>query len=77
VGQASLTLCTPPLFFRAPLLPSNLHKQWDQRFFVGTSAQLQLHDMSWEDVWLPAEEREIVQQLLKESKCDDGKITSK
>jgi hypothetical protein len=50
-----------------------LHKQWDQRFFVGTSAQLQLHGMSWEDVWLSAEERGLVQQFLTESKCDDKK----
>ena len=39
----------------------------------GTSAQLELHGLSWEEVWLTPEERENVRQLLllKEGKRGD------
>ena len=61
---AALSLSTPPLFFRAPMLASQLHTKWDTRFFDTTTAQLTLHGMGWDCVWLLPEERETVERML-------------
>jgi len=61
-----LSICSPPLFFRAPMLPSELHTKWDRRFFDTTTAQLRLHGVDWGAVWLLPEERERVARLLQE-----------
>lgn len=64
---SQLSLCSPPLFFRAPMLPSELHTKWDRRFFDTTTAQLRLHGVDWDVVWLLPEERQRVAMLLQES----------
>lgn len=59
-----------PQFFRMPpVLKSKIHTKWDRPFFVSTTQQLALYDMSWDDVWLtPAERAFVVEATSYEPK---------
>ena len=41
-GGSGVDRLARPVAFRAPLLPSQLHPQWDSRFFASTTRQLEL-----------------------------------
>lgn len=59
-GQQSIQLSTHPSFFRAPMLTSRIHTQFDPLFCKSTSIQLAYAEMTWSDLWLTEEERLVV-----------------
>ena len=59
-GQSSVHLATHPTFFRAPMLTSKIHSQFDPEFCKGTEYQLGKALLRWEDLWLTSIERDIV-----------------
>jgi hypothetical protein len=67
-GPSSVQLATHPAFFRAPMLTSKIHTQWDPEFCRSTEYQLRACGGSddsgrseWSSLWLSPLEREIVQ----------------
>ncbi|KAL3924982.1 MAG: hypothetical protein SGILL_000706 [Bacillariaceae sp.] len=70
MGPSSVQLATHPAFFRAPMLTSKIHTQWDPEFCKSTDYQLRTatarsSDDSadgnpWSSLWLSPTEREIV-----------------
>lgn len=61
-NQDSVQLTTYPAFFRAPMLTSKIHTAYDPEFCKSTQYQLQqCGGLTWQDIWLSPEEREIVQ----------------
>jgi len=60
-GKASLRISSHPAFFRAPMLTSKIHSQWDPEFCRSTEFQLsQAGGLGWSDLWLTEAERSIV-----------------
>jgi len=60
-GQSSVQLSTHPAFFRAPMLTSKIHTQWDQEFCKSTGYQLQqAGGLQWSDLWLTQTEQNVV-----------------
>ena len=60
-GQEAVQLSTHPGFFRAPMLTSKIHTQWDPEFCKSTMFQLQrAGGLGWADLWLSEDEREII-----------------
>jgi GR25 family glycosyltransferase involved in LPS biosynthesis len=49
-----------PAFFRAPMLTSKIHAQWDPEFCKSTEYQLSYTMLGWEDLWLTQAERSVV-----------------
>ncbi|CAB9518050.1 expressed unknown protein [Seminavis robusta] len=61
-GNGAVQLTTMPAFFRAPMLTSKIHTQFDPEFCKSTEYQLQqCGNLDWKDLWLTDEERQIVQ----------------
>lgn len=61
-GETSVYLSTYPAFFRAPMLTSKIHTAFDPEFCKSTEYQLQqCGNLTWDDLWLSDEEREIIQ----------------
>jgi hypothetical protein len=59
-GKQSVHIATHPAFFRAPMLTSKIHTQWDPEFCKSTEFQLRHADLDWSKLWLSDTEREIV-----------------
>jgi hypothetical protein len=59
-GPDSVQLATQPAFFRAPMLTSKIHTQWDPEFCKSTKYQLRHGGLSWSDLWLSDTEQQIV-----------------
>jgi hypothetical protein len=59
-GASSVHISTHPAFFRAPMLTSKIHTQWDPEFCKSTEFQLQRSGLDWSNLWLSSTEREIV-----------------
>lgn len=59
-GRSSIHVSTRPCFFRAPMLTSNIHAQWDAEFCKSTEYQMEHCGLSWADLWLSESERRIV-----------------
>ena len=59
-GKESVHITTHPAFFRAPMLTSKIHTQWDPGFCKSTEFQLRHADLDWSKLWLSDTEREIV-----------------
>jgi hypothetical protein len=59
-GESSVQLSTNPSFFRAPMLTSKIHTQWDPEFCKSTSYQLEKSGLDWSTLWLTSIEEEIV-----------------
>ena len=62
-GTHSIHISNHPAFFRAPMLTSKIHTQWDPEFCKSTEYQLQhcgSDGMDWFDLWLPTDEEDIV-----------------
>jgi hypothetical protein len=59
-GKYSVHITTHPAFFRAPMLTSKIHTQWDPEFCKSTQFQLRHADLDWSKLWLSAAELEIV-----------------
>lgn len=55
-----IRIVTKPLFFRAPMLYSRIHPQWDARFCESTTVQLQGCGLDWADILLTGDEVKIV-----------------
>jgi hypothetical protein len=49
-----------PAFFRAPMLTSQLHTQYDEQFCISTTYQLQQTQLHWMDLCLTTTERRVV-----------------
>lgn len=60
-GRSSIHVSTQPCFFRAPMLTSKIHAQWDAEFCKSTELQMSNCGLRWEDLWLSKSERRIVQ----------------
>ena len=60
-GPKSVQLSTHPSFFRAPMLTSKIHTQWDPEFCKSTDYQLQHTGITWSNMWLTPMEQEVVQ----------------
>jgi GR25 family glycosyltransferase involved in LPS biosynthesis len=60
-GQEAVQMTTHPAFFRAPMLTSKIHTQWDPEFCKSTEYQLQqAGGLGWRDLWLTDDEQEII-----------------
>lgn len=64
-GQQSVHVTTHPAFFRAPMLSSKLHSQWDAEFCKSTSYQLECTGLNWSDLWLTNEEEAVIEHSKK------------
>jgi hypothetical protein len=60
LGPGSVLLSTTPSFFRAPMLTSKIHSQYDPAFCSSTEFELGRSGLSWDDLFLSEEERSIV-----------------
>lgn len=62
-GRDVIHVTTCPAFFRAPMLTSSIHQQWDVEFCRSTEYQMSqcgARKLTWDDLWLTKDEREIV-----------------
>ena len=59
-GAESVHLSTHPAVFRAPMLTSKIHAQWDPEFCKSTEKQLRYCGLGWKDLWLTDIERRVV-----------------
>jgi hypothetical protein len=59
-GTNAVLLSATPAFFRAPMLNSHIHTQFDAAFCISTDYQLAASGLSWEDMYLTSEESTIV-----------------
>lgn len=59
-GRSSIHVSARPAFFRAPMLTSKIHTQWDAEFCKSTEYQMENCVLSWSDLWLSDSERRIV-----------------
>jgi GR25 family glycosyltransferase involved in LPS biosynthesis len=60
LGRSCIHVTTRPAFFRAPMLTSKIHPQWDAEFCKSTEYQMEHSVLSWSDLWLSDTERRIV-----------------
>lgn len=60
-GNSSVQLCVKPAFFRAPMLTSKIHTQYDPSFCKSTTLQLALSSgEEWSTIALSETERKVV-----------------
>ena len=59
-GHHSVHISTHPAFFRAPMLTSKIHTQWDPEFCKSTEYQIEQSGMDWSDLWLTKDEQDII-----------------
>jgi len=59
-GPTAVQISSQPAFFRAPMLTSKIHAQWDPGFCESTEYQLRKGKLGWSDLWLTDTERDIV-----------------
>lgn len=57
----SIQIPENPLFFRAPMLTSKIHTQWDPSFCESTEFELLQSGLHWSDLKLTETEQQIVQ----------------
>mmetsp|Transcript_26057 Transcript_26057/g.29783 ORF Transcript_26057/g.29783 Transcript_26057/m.29783 type:complete len:138 (+) Transcript_26057:38-451(+) len=82
-GRDHVHVATNPAFFRAPMLTSQIHSQWDAEFCKSTEFQMiscldsktrKFHDENdslgsvWNSLWLTVQERRIVEYKKKTKK---------
>lgn len=76
-GEAQLhsCICKDPCCFRAPLLTSCIHSDWDGRFVDITMYQLELTKMQWGQIWLSHDEINAPEKLgqRREQEAEEGK----
>ena len=79
-GRDFVHVATDPAFFRAPMLTSQIHSQWDSEFCKSTEYQMlscwkddkdndddESHSV-WDALWLTDQEREVIIQKTKQEK---------
>ena len=78
-GAGSVRIVSKPVFFRAPMLASKIHRKFDVEFCKSTDLQLAAVGLEWERLWLTEEERATVVRFKKtgrwgdeEESVDDG-----
>jgi hypothetical protein len=59
-GTESVHIPTHPTVFRAPMLTSKIHTQWDPEFCKSTDYQLRQSGLCWSDLWLTEAEKAVV-----------------
>ena len=59
-GRDSIHVTAQPAFFRAPMLTSKIHTQWDPEFCRSTTYQLQVGGLDWDCLWLSRNELRVV-----------------
>jgi hypothetical protein len=59
-GPNAVQISSHPAFFRAPMLTSKIHAQWDPGFCESTELQLKETKLDWSELWLTDTERDIV-----------------
>jgi len=65
LGRLCIHVSTRPAFFRAPMLTSKIHSQWDAEFCKSSQYQMEHCVLSWSDLWLSDMERRIVHHHSK------------
>lgn len=60
LDRSCIHVTTRPAFFRAPMLTSKIHAQWDAEFCKSTEYQMEHTFVSWSDLWLSESERRII-----------------
>lgn len=65
LGRNSIHVSTRPAFFRAPMLTSKIHAQWDAEFCKSTEYEMENATLSWSDLWLSDTERRIVHRHIQ------------
>ena len=60
MGPEAVQISTRPAFFRAPMLTSKIHTQWDPEFCKSSQYQLEASRMGWNDLWLTDTEKQVV-----------------
>lgn len=71
-GWDSVHVSTHPAIFRAPMLTSQIHKQWDVSFANSTSYQLDQSGMVWEDLALTEQERQTIRHYRATGEWNDS-----
>ncbi len=68
-------ICRNPIFFRAPMLGSRIHRKWDAAFCESTGVQLQACGVEWEGLWGTNDEKNAVEEFRKTGQWrhQDGK----
>jgi GR25 family glycosyltransferase involved in LPS biosynthesis len=59
-GREAIHVTRQPALFRAPMLTSKIHAQWDPEFCKSTAYQLSQTNLTWNELWLTEMERQIV-----------------
>lgn len=59
-GHMSVQLPVRPVAFRAPMLTSKIHTQWDPEFCKSTTTQLKQNGMDWGDLMLSEDDETVV-----------------
>jgi hypothetical protein len=65
LGPSSVQLSTHPSFFRAPMLSSKIHTQWDPEFCKSTTYQLEATGLDWAELCLQKAEQDVVRHYSK------------
>jgi len=60
LGRECIHVATHPAFFRAPMLTSKIHTQWDAEFCKSTEFQLKHTMLEWLDLWLSDNETKVL-----------------
>jgi hypothetical protein len=60
LGPSAVQLSTHPTFFRAPMLTSKIHTQWDPEFCKSTTYQLDATALGWSVLYLTNAETQVV-----------------
>jgi GR25 family glycosyltransferase involved in LPS biosynthesis len=64
-GRNAIHVTIQPAFFRAPMLTSKIHSQWDPDFCNSTQYQLHKTGLTWDDLWLTEVERKVVRHYVE------------
>lgn len=64
-GGLQVRTCKEPCCFRAPLMRSCIHPQYDERMTETSGFQLDLFGLDWTMVWLTSEEKDAPSALQK------------
>ena len=70
-GAGAVMIVHKPVFFRAPMLQSKIHRKFDAEFCKSTDLQLKAVGLEWERLWLTEEEEAKVRRFRETGRWGD------
>ena len=70
-GAGAVMIVHKPVFFRAPMLQSKIHRKFDAEFCKSTDLQLKAVGLEWEGLWLTEEEKATVRRFSETGRWGD------